>query len=652
MKATTENAGLTYFFGYDFALEEDMTRVVQPDGVHYYYGNKVLDIDYAEHINLGLIKRQRAEILVDKTIDSATIIVNDKYKTYYLNNNATTRESLSAIIKDLTKDLNSSDVFGNLQQYIDNDEVKSDLNIYQSDYNYRVAAYQGTPVATALDKFYQAINGGVENDAIKSKELKVFLTYKVKIKNASGDYDVKVKYLDDYYSADLTYVDVASGYNYMDGTIKDGNHNRDGHEEQPGLWAYIEQNQKEETNLTNVFAPDEKNPDKSDYYEKSIISDDIEQLETISTNLGTSYNKDRIDLNKDDKHGIKIASGKEKEYYLTYKVGNVNQFLADANGILFELGEKRNYAEVQEFTPYISGTKYKEYAGVLDRYSAPGSLNMQDYSTYLEQDTDFAIVDLISNPDETPRTISGTAWLDSEIEDNKFNNQTIGDGRLNIDGETEKPLEGYTARLVQVIDVPTVEDGTITDNYEEYEFYWDNANSVTDADGNYVIDGYTSKGIVNKGLMPGNFIVRFNYGDEYNEPGINGEDYKTTIYQVDGKLKVPEDAKYVNNEWIAEMDTDGYDVFTLPEDNNQFRDSEARRLKIIKDTYELDNDKTATFNVAGQTKEDYVDKMKTDYDNQIKDENYPDYAKQYEEFNNNNHLKFNKMVIMHMIMDV
>ncbi len=626
MKATTENAGLTYFFGYDFALTEDMLRIVEKDSVHYYYGINVLDIDYAEHINLGLKKRQRAELMVDKTIDSATIIVNDKYKTYYLNNNASTRDSLSAIIKDLTKDLNNKDVFGNLQDYINNDEVKSDLNIYQSDYNYRVAAYQGTPVATALDRFYQAINGGVENDAIKSKELKVFLTYKVKIKNASGDYDVKVKYLDDYYSSDLTYVDVASGYNYMGGTIKDGNNNRDGHGDQPGLWAYIEQDQKEETNLTNLFASEEN------YYKNSITSDNIKRLETISTNVGTSYNKDRIDLNKDDKHGVQIGSGKQKTYYLTYKVGNVNQFLADARGILFELGEKRNYAEVQEFTPYISGTKYKDYAGVLDRYSAPGSLNMQDYSTYMEQDTDFAIVDLMSNPDANPRTISGTAWLDSESEE--FNNQIIGNGR--IDGENDKPLEGYTARLVQVIDVPTVDDttGKITDNYEEYEFYWDNANSVTDANGKYTINGYTSNGIVNKGLMPGNFIVRFNYGDEYNEAGINGEDYKTTIYQVDGNLKATGGAEYVNNEWIAEKDTDGYDIFSIPENNNQFRDNEARRLKIIKDTYELDNDKTATFNVAGQTRETYVDNMKADYDKQINDGKYPDYAKQYDEFTN------------------
>lgn len=617
MRASTTNLGLNYFFkpvtfGDTSEKFKDIKRLEVIDGREVLvneriYEEKYYPVDYAQHINLGLVEREQIDLSIDKKIESVSIIINEKVFTYNYNNDGKVDENLQNAISRFTTTVDGNDeLFTMLME--DSTENKKLFNVYTSDYYYRSAVYNNTPVKYAYDTFMNALfNQPQENsNPIKTKELQIFLTYSLTLSNNSGIYDARINSIVDYYDSSLTFIDVDKGYGayVSDNTI--------GVEEglKSGLWAYIKQDEKEHKTLTNIFA------NKSKYYEHTF---DTTQITSKEETIDANYKKMVISSTANEK--ILVPANSMAKYYLTYRADKY--FDSDDKGII--LGAKNNIAEIASFTPYMyteeAEFKYKYYAAVIDKDSAPGNYNVSDEISrnIMEDDTDFANVKLLQDHTTGPiRSVSGTAWLDNEDGSYELKGQILGNS---VKDDKDYLVSGLTTKLVEVIDLPVVDENeNITDNYVEYEFYWEGAETTTDDDGTYVIDRYipassTNGSVERPGLVSGNYVVRFFYGDKdatawrykLDEDGnkiaikdendqetgefekeilnINGVDYKTTAYQI----SEANEAGYINNEW--------HYLFSENILDNDARDNEARRLAIIERTQELDNNKTEMFNI-------------------------------------------------------
>lgn len=613
MKASTETLGLKYLFK-NIALGDidwqliDVIRNLEDDNgqekmvYNYKYKTEFVSADYAQHINLGLVEREQIDVSIDKKIESVTIVINEKALTYNFNNDGKFEENLQNAISRFTRTIDEDD---EIYSMLKNDYFEKDnrFNIYTSDYYYRSDVYEGTNVKEAYDSFMNAlVNQPGDTNAIKTKELQMFLTYSVTLINHSNIYDVEINSLVDYYDSSLTYVDVHAGYAVYQSSENNGIENLkerfvDENGEsyyKEGLYAYVKQDGKEHSELTNIFG----NEYKKKYYENAFESDKITSKEEV---INANYKKMVIEDN------IKIDTNTFKTYYLTYRADKADDL---ENGII--LGTKNNIAEITSFTPYMKGTN--DYAAVIDKDSAPGNYNIYDEISMnvMEDDTDFANVSFSTKPPpegNNIRSISGTAWLDNE-NGTEFEGQILGDS---IKKDNDYLISGLTTKLVEVIDLPVVENGEIKENYIEYEFYWDGAETTTNEYGTYKIDSYISEsGVIREGLVAGNYVVRFFYGDKDTdvykngdkitlETQINGEDYKTTAYQI-GK----HNDGYINNEW--------HDLFNGEANDNDARDNEARRLEIIRKTQELNNSNTKIFDVANyENAEKYAEAKTTEY---------------------------------------
>ena len=636
-KATTANAGLKYFLSdirnedildMELSNKEYEFRMVKRDGIEYieyeYYFMPVLN--YGLNINLGLVKKPKADVEVSKSIEAATIIINEKAQVYKFENGKA---------KIAEGDLNE-DILDQISE-LDEDSLSENhdglLNIYTSDYAYRVKAYgENTDLYNAYNKFYNAIYGhNADEDSeefnknlIKSKELQIYLTYRITLANNSM-YDVAIHAIDDYSESTLEYVDVLNGYN----ADKEGTQL----ESTPGLYAYITEEDygtgdDDKAKLTNLF---DKN---KAWWNWSFTADEYKEEgfagKVTINNIDHVFNKATIDLSQFDKdyEGYNLPANKQAKFYTTYRVSDYEK-IKDGE---FVLGDKRNYAEVSSFTAYYEGNP----AAVIDEDSAPANYNLsQNTYTVHEDDTSYGQVNIGTKSNNT-RSISGTAWLDREdINTEENNGQKLGNSKIDDD---DYRLKNITTKLVEVVDIPTVDDsGKVTNNYTEYEYYWDTGSEVkTTQDGNYYINSNKIDGMLTNGLVAGNYEVRFFYGDnskvelynkdgrvenDSNYPKINGIDYKTTAYEKNISFD-----DYVNNEWLDLDSSEG---------DNEARDNEARRLALIEKTQVLNNKNTAIFNVANyDSKDEYVKASKSRLDYETLNTDVPNFESDYANYMN------------------
>lgn len=611
MRASTENLDLNYFFK-PITLGDQATELLEvkrtlgknEEGreVMVYtevYEEQFVPVDYAQHINLGLVQREQIDLSIDKKIESVSIIINEKAFTYNYNNDGTFEENLKNSIAKFTTTIKENDELYTMLME-DNIENNKLFNVYTSDYYYRSAVYNGTPVKDAYDTFMNALFKQDGTNPIKTKELQIFLTYSLTLSNNSGIYDARINSIVDYYDSSLTFVDVAKGYGAY---VSDDRIGVEEGMEGPGLWAYIKQDGQEHNNLTNIFA------NKPKYYEHTF---DTTQITSKDEMADVKFKK--MVISSTDNEKILVPANSSATYYLTYRADK------EANlddGII--LGTKNNIAEIASFTPYMVGTEYTDYAAVIDKDSAPGNYNVSDEISrnIMEDDTDFANVTIPGPIAENKiRSISGTTWLDKEDGSNHLDGQILGN---NVKDDEDYLISGLTTRLVEIMDLPKVEDGVITNNYVEYEFYWKGAETTTEKNGKYIIDKYVPASSINgsverPGLVSGNYVVRFFYGDKdtevFDKDGnlapirtqINGQDYKTTAYQISEDNK----AGYINNEW--------HNLFSENNTDNDARDNEARRLALIERTQVLDNSKTEMFNIANyKNSDEYANAMVDKY---------------------------------------
>ena len=284
-----------------------------------------------------------------------------------------------------------------------------------------------------------------------------------------------------------------------------------------------------------------------------------------------------------------VPGEKPKEITLKFKVKK------NEDGTFFKApSDTSKYTNVAEIVEY-STTEGR----LVDADSAPGNtfLGENNPTDRREDDTDTANGIVIRFKENAERSISGKVFEDS-------------DKNSTQNGE-EQAVNDVIVQLIELVEI----------NNKQYEYIWQEtvagSNTVKTTDRNgysgkiyeykksddenpsgkmveqeingetgycIYVDGTNSDGqykFVN--IIPGNYIVRFIYGDgstyDIKEDTLkyNGEDYKSTYV----------DYKY-NAEW--------YNTNTLDGVNSKAVDNEARRLKVLSYAVDVDGNKGKTLN--------------------------------------------------------
>ncbi len=234
---------------------------------------------------------------------------------------------------------------------------------------------------------------------------------------------------------------------------------------------------------------------------------------------------------------------------ITFKV------LPDKNGNKCVLGE--DYLNQAEIVSYTTG------GGLVDEDSAPGNAFLEENNVRYEDDTDEANGIQINRKENKERSISGKVF-------NTKTNNSVND---------------VIVQLIELVEI----------NNQQYEYIWQEtvagSNTVKTTDRN----GYSGKSYsftdddnknkageykFTQGIIPGNYIVRFIYGDgsTYDITGntltYNGEDYKSTYVDYD-----------YNAPW--------YNNTSLNGEKSKAVDNEARRLKVMSYAVDVDGKKGA-----------------------------------------------------------
>lgn len=478
--------------------------------------------DAAYYINLGLDEREESDVALKKDVDHVVLEINGQRYNYTYNSLETKLESDGS----WTIGVETSDAFKK------NYGLSYTRKIAPEDFLYKVSEY-GEPSIYGKDK---------------DDELKIFITYKIMVRNQSLSIRTKINEIVDYYDEDLTYVDNRS-------------------------YATIGRNgEKRSANVSESSSAKGSSSSIAGY--KTLYVHGIE--DTYLSSGDTAYIYLTFQVNKKEQDGEQwiILDQELAQLGLTNSVG------------------KENIAEVNSYsTQYASGTTVPNIgdvggkpAGIVDRDSSSGDVQQHahkemssDDNGGLEDDEGKAPnIRIILKDDEETRVISGNVFEDSRTQ--TIDSTTTADGLLS---KGEKYVNGVTVQLVELM-----ENGT--------EYVWrefgDNKAKTGELGGQTTIGKGTGSGTVDsetpiinkfnlvqnynfdsttkagayafKSFMPGKYIVRFIYGDTIktatpaslgmgglNEKSYNGQDYKSTTYQKGINQNLVVSTRNSNN-WI------------------------------------------------------------------------------------------------------
>lgn len=223
------------------------------------------------------------------------------------------------------------------------------------------------------------------------------------------------------------------------------------------------------------------------------------------------------------------------------------------------LGE--DYLNQAEIISYTTG------GGLVDEDSAPGNAFLEEGKVRYEDDTDEANGIQIKLKENAERSISGKVFDDDDTSDKGINDVIVQ--LIELVEINNKQYEYIWQETVAGIKNEKNKNRTVKTtarNGYEGESY-----SVTNEDGEYKFT---------QGIIPGNYIVRFIYGDGStyditdNTLKYNGEDYKSTYVNYN-----------YNEKW--------YNNTSLNGENSKAVDNEARRLRVMSYAVDVDGKKGA-----------------------------------------------------------
>ncbi len=229
----------------------------------------------------------------------------------------------------------------------------------------------------------------------------------------------------------------------------------------------------------------------TDIAKGSISTDSVDQ--TIN-GFGTKL------INIPDDEKLRLGNNESLYVYVTLSL------TPNGKDMLYNLKERDsiqsdNIVEINQYKTYYD-KETPDSPGILDRDSIPGNLTKQfnqlneDIRDKTNWEDDTAIAKF-SNVYQKPRTFTGNVY--EVLKDNAASVQDISNG---------KAIDGINVKLIEL-----VKDGIVTREKTKYE-------TNTEEGGKYKFEGY----------IPGDYVVRFTYGDK--------------TYTVDGNSKVYSGEEY------------------------------------------------------------------------------------------------------------
>lgn len=377
-----------------------------------------------KNVDLGLV-RKGVDLAAVTEIKSAKVSINGKTNTY-------SRDTIIGMEYNIVNEEN---------------EITYNINLYNSDYNYRIKDYSKLPELKSTRETGPILGNELEDPSALLEK-----------KKADGELEVE-----------LTYQII----------------------------------------LTNESATDARINSIAYYYDPSLILVfATEQIEDATID-GKEYKKVIIPIPEDKKFD---GSNNLITTEVTFELDK------DSNGV--NLGDKKNWVEI---ISYSAG-------GCIDVDSAPDNITEH----FKEDDSDDANIVKVQVDETAERTISGYVFEDLKA-------SGVADG---VYQDTENKIDNV---IVQLIEIKEVE---IDGETHRLEYIWQETNTGSNilkyisSDGKNIVvrdDMNNEKGQYTfTDFIPGNYIVRFIYGDgtyydvstEEGKASIlryNGQDYKSTI---------------------------------------------------------------------------------------------------------------------------
>lgn len=566
--------------------------------------------NYMLHINLGLKERPKTDMSTIKDLYKVTIVVNEQKITKQYN---------------LLGDFDSSEYKLALEkrqnEWKGNKYTKYSLGLYSTD-----LAYQS----------YQRYKNAIPEvqEMKKGTELRVFVTYVVRVYNNSDTNNVEFNEITDYY--DETYTIVSED---VKSSIVDNNSKRSEQVVADAPYYRIMNTKAAEVNNLWKETKEQNLEGKVD----GVDCGSIKWNKKTDNNL--KENQKMLKSTTDSLSQIKVKPNQYAEIFTTYEVDKEGYEKMQNNTATIQdrkliIGDKENVAEISNYSTYYS-TKdyntryYRAYrsgwvSGRVDKDSAPNNIkrsNIKDRTRY-EDDTDRAIP--INIKLETyERDMYGYVWEDKKETDAGGSKIKVGNGYYD-NGEELIPNVGIT--MYEVINMGRLNsDGTYNTEYDNYDYYYQipqeyynynnpgnkaytieggkanttavetTSSSSGHGDGNYYIYGF----------LPGDYILRFDYGTKgdgntdikystnqnaesqqssINIVKYNGQDYENTKFL--GDLSEKSGEEHLNDKYLdltGKTKINGTDISDLK--ISTARDNESRRMIVDAYSRTIENDR-------------------------------------------------------------
>ncbi len=547
--ARTSEAGLLYAYEDQYHVEKNYYDNFTFQGKEY----KPVD-EYFTQINLGLVERYQTDISLLKDLYKAKVVVNEQETDYTYN-----------AYGELTE--------GSLDKRFEAGyrEKTYNIGLYNSDYKYRSSVY-----STVTDPVTKTVLEAVKDGT----ELRLFVTYRIAIKNESENTDVSINEFKDYYDSTFTLVDKENIKTY----ISTGDTSDSAREEKVVAYTPYYRKLVASPNASELYdwnKTDDLNNkyiDKKETNDKELVtgevkfeglnSEDLEkQLDkqgfkgSVSTSL-KALSDDSNSVNAD----MTLEPGETFEIFVTYEVDRAGFEKAKEQAYNAEnerpslKDDKNNIAEITKYSTVYTKKRHNtasykagQISGRIDRDSAPDNIRKTDIKNaqYYEDDTASApVLSVDVKANNEIREINGTVWEDLR-KDGEEGNGVFDAGEPGIEGVdvtlvekisvTRSDVDRIKAYANTATDIDEVTKNALNNissetlDYE-FEYVWPDgtfnvgdgddgkfdSTITTDKDGNYKF----------RNFVAGNYVVRFEYGNTEETLKYNGQDYKNTAYQT------------------------------------------------------------------------------------------------------------------------
>lgn len=531
--------------------------------------------EYMKHINLGLKQRDEVDISLQKDLYKATLVLNGQkvVKEYNRYSGDAENTEYNKFLLNVEKDSANN-------RYC--------LGLYKNDLNYQSDNYYGNAM-----EYIRSIKKGTE--------LRVFVTYSIRIYNNSTTNDVEINGIKDYYDSTYTLVTADEEAPIVNSDLK---LKKDIIAEAP--FYRIRSTANEDMTWK---------PNRSELKEGYVNGD-------LSWTTSSSQINGMKVASTDAFKSMKISKNNFIEIFTTYEVDKegYENMINDENAnmetrVNLISDDKSNIAEVTSYSTFytnedLASNGYHPYkagwiSGRVDKNSAPDNIRKSDLKNrkYYENDT-FRAQGLDIKVKVTERSTSGYVWEDKKSQELDKYNLSVGDGYYN--SSNEKLISGVKVSLYEVINLGTFgSNGVYDGQYDGMDYYYKvpdtwysisnggitsgdakvkigGTNSSTEYDGNYAISGF----------LAGDYVVRFDYGvtagdgEEENVYTYNGQDYENTRFMAE----LSDDS--LNNKFLditGNTKINGTGTNDLP--ISKARDNESRRMIVDSYSRNIENDR-------------------------------------------------------------